>query len=32
MDLWVRNPVQVDEPDKAVTPRSPSGDANPKPV
>ncbi len=32
MDLWVRSPVQVDEPDKAAAPRRPSGDASPKPV
>jgi potassium efflux system protein len=32
MDLWVRNPVQVDEPDKAAAPRKSSDDANPKPA
>ena len=33
MDLWVRNPVQVDEPDKAAAPRRSSSDGGkPKPV
>jgi potassium efflux system protein len=32
MDLWVRSPVQVDEPDKAAAPRRSPDDANSKPA
>ena len=32
MDLWVRNPVQVDEQDKAIVPRKSPDDGNPKPA
>ena len=32
MDLWVRSPVQVDEPDKAAGPRGSSDEGKPKPA